>query len=169
MPPLKPPKKGPRKKTSAPGVIRLSSNPRNCPNELGDSISSLHAANRRVADLAGSPCIRHPAGGLHRLKTASVLEECCILLDEVLLFLGHILQRMDRIRGACRNASAAVDASLGIDIHLSCRLEAGLVRLWVDTIGRANLNAEGVFDAGISNYIGHDEPVSWMSTSLAQE
>lgn len=106
---------------------------------------------------------------LSPINTASVLKECCVLLDEVLLLLGHILQRMDRIRGACRNAGAAVDASLGIDIHLSCGLEAGFVRFGVNAIGRANLNTEGVFDAGISNYISHDESVSWMSTSLAQE
>ena len=38
---------------------------------------------------------------------------------------------------------------------------AGLIALGMDAIGRANLNAQGVFDAGISNYIGHDESVSW--------
>src|SRR6476646_5980273 len=128
----------------------------------GNSISLQHATNRRAR--TGLVGLASGAGGCHRFKPASVLEECCVLLDEVLLLLGHILQRMDRIRGACRNAGAAVDASLGIDIHLSCGFEAGLVRFGVNAIGRANLNTEGVFDAGISNYISHDESVSWMST-----
>jgi hypothetical protein len=67
---------------------------------------------------------------------------------------------MDGVGGTCGDASAAVDASLRIDVHLSRGLVAGLVRLGVDAIGRANLHTKGVFDAGISNYIGHDESVS---------
>ena len=39
-------------------------------------------------------------------------------------------------------------------------LDAGLVLLGMDAMGWANLNTEGVFDAGISNYIGQDESVS---------
>src|SRR6476659_2083317 len=39
MPPLKRPEKGPRKKTSATGRIRLSSNPRKLPNEWGGTRS----------------------------------------------------------------------------------------------------------------------------------
>jgi hypothetical protein len=30
----------------------------------------------------------------------------------------------------------------------------------MDAIGRADLDAERVLDAGISNYIGHDESIS---------
>ena len=64
---------------------------------------------------------------------------------------------MDRVGGASGNACATINAALGIDIHLGRGLEGGLVLLGMNAIGRANLNTEGVFDAGISNYVGHDE------------
>jgi hypothetical protein len=70
---------------------------------------------------------------------------------------GNIFQRLDRVGGASGNACAAVDATLGVDRHLGRGLEAGLVLLGMYAIGRANLNTEGVFNARISNYIGHDE------------
>jgi hypothetical protein len=98
-----------------------------------------------------------------------VLEEIQILLDELLLVFREIFEGVDRVGGARGNACAAVDASLGIYIHLTCGFEAGLIRLGMDAIRRANLNAQRVFDAGISDYIGHDESVSWNKYSLAQE
>jgi hypothetical protein len=64
---------------------------------------------------------------------------------------------MDRVGGASGNACATINATLGIDIHLGRGFEAGLVLLGMDAIGRANLDAEGVFNARISNYVGHDE------------
>jgi hypothetical protein len=99
-----------------------------------------------------------------------VLEESCVLFDELLFVLRQIFQRMDRVRRTGGNAGAAIDASLGIDIHLSLAFETGLVGLGMDAVGGANLDAEGILNAGISNYIGHDESVSWNEHfRLAQE
>jgi hypothetical protein len=97
------------------------------------------------------------------------LEEGGVFLNELLLIFWQIFQSVDRIGGASGNASATVDAPVRIYIHLSRRFEAGLVRLGMDAIGRANLNTEGVFDASVSNYIGHDESISTneMSTSVS--
>jgi len=86
-----------------------------------------------------------------------VLVVGCVLLDEFLLVLGHIVKGVDRIGGAGGNASATVNAALRVHIHLSRRLEAGLVLLGMDAIGRADLDAEGVLDARVSNHISHDE------------
>jgi hypothetical protein len=91
-----------------------------------------------------------------------VFVEGSVVLDEILLILGHIFQSVNRIGSAGRNASAAVDAALGIDVPLGCGFESRLVLLGMDAIGGADLDAEGVLDAGISNYIGHDESVSRM-------
>src|SRR3954451_13032861 len=120
--------------------------------------------NRRATDtgwltlrpLPGScnPSARVNSSGL-------VLEEIRVLFDELLLIFRNIFERVDRVGSASRNACATVDASLGIYIHLTRGFEAGLIRLGMDAIGRANLNAEGVFNAGISYYVGHDESVSW--------
>jgi hypothetical protein len=93
-----------------------------------------------------------------------------VFLDEFLLVFRDIFQCMDRVGGASGNACATINATLGIDIHLGRGLEAGLVLLGMDAIGRANLNTEGVFNARISNYVGHDESVSWNEhVRLAQK
>jgi hypothetical protein len=86
-----------------------------------------------------------------------VLVESGVLFHEFLLVLGHVFQSVDRVGSAGWNTSAAVDTSLGIDIHLSRGCEAFLLLLRMDAIGGADLDAQGIFDAGISNYIGHDE------------
>src|SRR4051794_14320613 len=70
-----------------------------------------------------------------------VLEEIRVLFDELLLIFRNIFERVDRVGSASRNACATVDASLGIYIHLTRGFEAGLIRLGMDAIGRANLNA----------------------------
>src|SRR5579872_3543230 len=49
----------------------------------------------------------------------SVLVEGGVLLDEFFLFFRHVVEGVNRIGGAGRNASATVDAALGIYIHLS--------------------------------------------------
>jgi hypothetical protein len=85
-----------------------------------------------------------------------------VLFDELLLFLGHIVEGVNRIGCADRNAGATVDAAFGFHIHLSRGFELRLVLLGMDAIGGADLDAEGVLDAGISDYIGHDESISRM-------
>src|SRR5271169_5389457 len=92
------------------------------------------------------------------------------LRDEILLIVRHVFEGVNRIGGASRNAGTAVDAALGIHIHLSRGFEAGLVLLGVDAVGGAELDTERVLDAGISDYIGHDESVSQMKrVRLAQD
>jgi hypothetical protein len=92
----------------------------------------------------------------------SVLEVSRIFLDEFLLFFRHIFEGMNRIGPAGGNAGAAVEASLGIHIHLSGGFEPRLVLLRMDTVGGAHLDAKRVFDAVVSNYLGHGESVSRM-------
>jgi len=91
------------------------------------------------------------------MKISLMLIEGFILLDEVLFVVGHIVDRVNRIGCADGNAGATVDAALGIDVHLSRGFEPGLVLLGMNAVGGADLDAEGVFDTGISDYIGHDE------------
>ena len=38
--------------------------------------------------------------------------------------------------------------------------KVGLVQLGMDAVGGADVDAEGVLDAVISNYVGHDESIS---------
>jgi hypothetical protein len=45
---------------------------------------------------------------------------------------------------------------------LSGGFKAWRILLGMDAIGRANLDAEGVFDAIIGDYLGHGESVSRM-------
>src|SRR5215471_441088 len=98
-----------------------------------------------------------------RLQTAGrlLLEERGVLLDELFLVLGHIFERMNRVGGAGRNACAAINAALGINVHLRSGFETRLVLLGMNAIGWADLNTKGIFNAGISNYVGHDESISW--------
>jgi len=91
-----------------------------------------------------------------------MLVEGGVLVDKVLLVLGYIVNGVNRIGGAHWNTGAAVDAALGIHIHLGSGFETGLILLGMDAVGRAYFDAEGVLDAGISNYISHDESISRM-------
>jgi hypothetical protein len=45
---------------------------------------------------------------------------------------------------------------------LSGGFKTRLVLLGMDAIGRADLDAERVFDASVGDYIGHDESISRM-------
>jgi hypothetical protein len=89
-----------------------------------------------------------------------VREEGGVLFDEILLLFGHIFERVNRVGRADWDTGAAVNAAFGIDVHLSGGFEAGLVGLGVNAIGGADVDAERIFDAGISDYISHDE---WFS------
>lgn len=98
-----------------------------------------------------------------------MLVEGGVFLDEILLLFGNIFERMNRVGGAGWDTSAAVNAAFGIYIHLSGGFEAGLVGLGVNAIGGADLDTERIFDAGISDYISHDESFSWNEHSLRKE
>lgn len=104
--------------------------------------------------------------GLAQSTTKLLLEMRSVLLDEFLLVLRQVIERVDRIGCAHRHAGTTIDATLGIDIHLGRGLEIGLVLLGMNAVGRANLDAERIFDAIISNYIGHDESISKRSERL---
>jgi len=98
-----------------------------------------------------------------------VREEGGVLLDEILLLFGHIFERVNRVGGADWDTGAAVNAAFGIHVHLSGGFEARLVGLGMNAIGRTDVDAERIFDAGVSNYIGHDEWFSWNEHSLRNE
>jgi hypothetical protein len=94
--------------------------------------------------------------------SGSLLEIRRVLLDEVLFFCRQIVQGEDRIGRADRNAGSAIDAALRFHVHLRGRFEIGLVLLGVDAVGGADIDAERILDAGISDYVGHDRSLSRM-------
>jgi hypothetical protein len=64
---------------------------------------------------------------------------------------------MKRIGGANRDASPAIDAALRIDVKLSGGLKFWFVLLGMNAVGRADVHAEKVLDAGVGNHVSHDE------------
>lgn len=76
-----------------------------------------------------------------------MLEVGGVRLDESFLILGDILEGVNGIGTAGRNTRATVDAAFWVDVHLSRSFETGLVLLRVDAVGRADLDAQRVFDA----------------------
>jgi hypothetical protein len=98
-----------------------------------------------------------------------VREEGGVLVDEILLLFGHIFERVNRVGGTDWDTGAAVNAAFRIHVHLSGGFEGRLVGLGVDAIGGADVDAERIFDAGISDYISHDEWFSWNEHSLRNE
>src|SRR5271166_4645799 len=80
---------------------------------------------------------------------------CCVALDEGLLVLGNVVNRENRVRGADRHACAAVDTLCRIDKKLSGFLESRLILFGVNAVGGAYIDAKGIFNTGIGNYIGH--------------
>src|SRR5438105_12933024 len=88
-----------------------------------------------------------------------------VLLDVFPQLCTDIVCGMDRVRGAHRNASSTVDTSLGIDIQLGSFFETSFVLLGMNAVGWTNVNAEFVFDAGISDHIGHEQFSSFTSVT----
>jgi len=79
-----------------------------------------------------------------------------VLGDCFLLVFRNFFGREDRIRRAGCDAGAAVHAILRIDIHLRFSFPLRFVRLGMNRIAASRINAELVFCAGISDYMGHD-------------
>ncbi len=79
-----------------------------------------------------------------------------ILVNEFLLVFGHVVERMDRVRRAHRDARATIDASIRVNIHLRGLVECRLIFLGMDAVGRTNIRAQRIFDTGIGNYVCHD-------------
>jgi hypothetical protein len=71
----------------------------------------------------------------------SVLVEGSDRFDEFLLFFGDVFDGVNRIGSAGRNAGAAVNTALGIDVHLGGGFECGLVQLGMDAVGGADVDA----------------------------
>ena len=76
---------------------------------------------------------------------------------ELLLVIRKIFLRIDRVRRASWNASAAVNASGRINKHLRGDLEFGLVFLRMNAVGRADIDAKRVLDAVVGDDVGHEE------------
>jgi hypothetical protein len=72
-------------------------------------------------------------------------------------FFRNVIDGKHCIRGANRDACAAIDALDGIDKELARGFEAGFVLLGMNAICGAHVDAEGIFDAGIGDYISHGE------------
>jgi len=79
-----------------------------------------------------------------------------VLVDEPSLVRWDLFVGKDRVSRAHRNASAAVDAAVGVNIQLGRSLELLFVFLGVDAVGRASFHAEFVFGTGISDGVSHD-------------
>lgn len=70
-----------------------------------------------------------------------VREKGRVLVDERFLLVRQIVNRLDRSGGADRNAGAAVDAAVGINIHLGRRLKTGFILLGMDAVRGADIDA----------------------------
>jgi hypothetical protein len=86
-----------------------------------------------------------------------MLKEGGVFLDKLLLVFRHVVESKHRVRLADRETGAAVDAFCGVDIHLGRGLKLGFILFGVNAIGGADVNAKSVFDAGVGDYVGHDE------------
>ena len=94
----------------------------------------------------------HPAPGqlpstaARFIFACSLLEICCVLLDEVLFLRRQVVEGKDRIGSTDRDTGSTVDAAFGFHVHLRRSFELGLVLLGVDAVGGANIDAEGILD-----------------------
>jgi hypothetical protein len=70
-------------------------------------------------------------------------------------FRRKFIERMNGVGRADRNASAAIDAIVGIDIELRGVGETTLVLFGMNAVHRASLNAQLVFGAAVRNYVCH--------------
>src|SRR5947209_14488224 len=96
-----------------------------------------------------------------------MLEEGSVFFHEWLFVFGHVVESKNRIRGAYRETSAAVDAFCRVDIHLGRGLKFGFIQLGMNAIGWADVDAESVFDAGVGIHVRHGESSSWMECAAA--
>jgi hypothetical protein len=79
-----------------------------------------------------------------------------ILRNEFLLVFGDFIRDENRISGADRDASATVDAAVGIYVKLSRGLEAIFIFLGMNAVCWTGLDAEFVFGTGVGNDVCHD-------------
>src|SRR3954451_4782467 len=91
-----------------------------------------------------------------RVET-SVGELLGVKFHEMLQLFWQIVRGMDGVGGAGRNTRPTVNAAFGIDIHLGGSIECGFVFLWMNAIGGTDIDAQQIFDTGISYDVGHGE------------
>ena len=112
-----------------------------------------------AADALGADA---PDLGSARLETRRLAEvliriKSSVLFGEVLQILRQLLERVDRLGRAGRDASTAVDATVWIDIELGGGFKCGFILFRMDAVGWTSVHTEKIFDAGIGNHISHDE------------
>jgi hypothetical protein len=76
---------------------------------------------------------------------------------ELLLVFGKVFDGKNRFRRANGHTSAAVDALNGVDKKLSGGFEAGFILLGMNAISGTHIDAQGVLNASVGNYVGHGE------------
>ena len=79
----------------------------------------------------------------------------CVEIGELRQITREILEGVNGIGGADRNASAAIDAIVRVHIELRHIGEASLVLLGVDAVHGAGLDAQLVFGTGIGDDVCH--------------
>ena len=63
---------------------------------------------------------------------------------------------MQRVGSAHWDACSAINATIRIDKKLGDGFELRLIFLGMNAVGRAHVNAQQVFDAGVGNHISHE-------------
>jgi hypothetical protein len=102
----------------------------------------------RVAPEAGSA-----SGKEHKL----IGKELGVFYGELFLVLEQIIDRMYRVRCTDGNTGSAIDAAIRLHVKLSGGVKLSFIRLRMNAVCWAHVHTKKIFDAGVRNYIGHDE------------
>jgi hypothetical protein len=89
--------------------------------------------------------------------------------NRAFVFFRHVIQREDGIGGAYRNAGAAINAVVRVDIELRGLFKAGLIFARMNAVNRANVNALFVFRTSLDNYVSHEINSLLWTIQLAGE
>jgi hypothetical protein len=87
----------------------------------------------------------------------SIGKERCVPGSEFLFLLRQFIDGMKRVGSTDRDASSAIDTALGVNVELSHGLKPGVIFFGMNAVGRADVHAQKVFNAGVGDYISHDE------------
>src|SRR5207253_2457858 len=97
------------------------------------------------------------AGQTAHIGARSVGEKGRVFGREFFFLLRQFVNRMKRVGGTHGNAGSAIDAALRVDVKLRYGLKFWFVFLGMNAVGRADVYAQKIFDAGVGNHIRHDE------------
>lgn len=96
---------------------------------------------------------------------------CGVDGGETGVFLWEFVEHKNRISGANRDAGAAIDAIVGLDVELRRFGETSLILLGVNAVNGAGLHAQFILGTSIGNYVCHggcvcnsDASVKWKKT-----